>query len=322
MLKALKFVKGAIAKKDFQPALTHFRIAHGRVTGYNGTVALSGPINLDLVATPKATPFIKAIERCTSETTAIHMTPAGHLSIKSGTFKAIIDCSKESEVLDSIVPEGDSIPLESGFLQAIKTLMPFVGTDASRPWSMGILLRGASAYATNNIILVEYWIGSDMPDINLPASAVNELARIGELPIDVKLGDRSVTFFFEGDRWMRSQLLSTEWPDITALLNRAFEGKEFASFPEGMFDAIETLAPFVDIEGRVYFREGCMLTTPTDAAGASIEIEGLPSTGAFNHKYLASLQGVAELIDLTKHPQACPFIGDKVRGVIVGMHDV
>jgi hypothetical protein len=31
MLDALKFVKGAVAKKDFVPELTHFRITGGRV---------------------------------------------------------------------------------------------------------------------------------------------------------------------------------------------------------------------------------------------------------------------------------------------------
>ena len=56
MLAALKFVQGAVARRDFVPALTHFYIADGFVKGYNGRIAICAPIDVDLVATPKAAP--------------------------------------------------------------------------------------------------------------------------------------------------------------------------------------------------------------------------------------------------------------------------
>ena len=321
MLNALKFVRGAVAKKDYQPALTHFRIADGRVMGYNGTIALSSPIDIDFEATPKAIPFVKAIERCTDDTTVIHMTPGGKLALKSGRFKAYIDCATDGGILDTIVPEGEVIPMESGFIPGIKTLRPFVGTDASRSWAMGILLRGYSAYATNNIVLAEYWIGTSMPDINLPVSAVSELARVGQDPTQVMLGERSVTFFFEGDRWLRSQLLSTDWPDVGGLLDKAFEGANMVQVPKEFYEGIEIVAPFVDVAGQVYFRERTVATAPAGDVGASITLDGLPPFGAYHHKHLASLENAMLKIDFTKHPQPCPFIGDKLRGVLMGMVD-
>ena len=45
MLKALKFVQGAVSKKDLVPALTHFRIENGTVRSYNGMLALCTPIS-------------------------------------------------------------------------------------------------------------------------------------------------------------------------------------------------------------------------------------------------------------------------------------
>ena len=95
MLSSLKFVQGAVAKKDFVPALNHFRIEGGRVKGYNGMIALCGPIDLDLSITPKALEFTKAIQACT-DTISLHITPAGRLSIKSGRFKAFVDCLDEA----------------------------------------------------------------------------------------------------------------------------------------------------------------------------------------------------------------------------------
>lgn len=316
MLSALKFVQGAVAKKDYQPALTHFRIRDGRVMGYNGTIALSSPIDLDLSATPQAIPFVKAIERC-QKTTAIHMTPAGKLHLKSGKFKVTIECIEDSEVLDAIVPEGEHIDCAE-FLHALNILRPYVAIDASRPWATGILLRGPSAFATNNIVLAEYWIGKVMPEVNLPTAAVNELIRINEEPSSVMIGERSMTFFFSGDRWLRTQLLVTTWPDVSQILDR--DG-DFQPFPDGLFDAVETLTPFVEETGRLHFRSGMVATSIDEGQGASVEVDGLPERGAFHYKHLLSLQGVATKIDFTQHPKPCPFRGDKLRGVILGMVD-
>lgn len=318
MLESLKFVQGAVSKKDYQPALTHFRIKDGRVTGYNGTIALSSPIDLDLVATPKAVPFVKAIERCKDATTAVHLTPGGKLALKSKGFRAFVDCTEESEVLDAIVPQGEEIPVAENMVQAFRHLEPFIATDASRPWAMGVMLRGYSALATNNIVVAEYWLGYGMPEINIPAVAIRELVRIGEDPRSVRLDQNSVTFYFTGDRWMRTQLLGADWPQVDALLS--LEG-ELVPFPPGFFDAVETLKPFLDDEGRVYFREGRVTTSPEDGAGASVEIEGVPERGAYNFDHLMSLQGIASAIDFTHHPKPCPFRGPMLRGVILGMVD-
>ncbi len=41
MLDTLKFIQGAVARKDHVPALVHFRIAGGRIRGFNGTLSLA-----------------------------------------------------------------------------------------------------------------------------------------------------------------------------------------------------------------------------------------------------------------------------------------
>lgn len=321
MLEALKFVKGAIAKKDFQPALTHFRIGDGQVLGYNGTLALAGPIPLEITALPKALPFVKAIERCTDETTVVHLSESGtKLGLKSGRFKAYIDCMDDVSALENIKPEGSEVSIGGNLIEALHVLEPFISNDASRPWSNGILLRGCSAFATNNIIVAEYWLGEQVPEVNLPASAVTELIRINEEPEKILIGERSMTFFFEGQRWMRTQLLSTEWPDLRPVLD-AVTDMDYVAIPEDFFETVETLAPFVGEEGRLYFREGEIRTSPNEGEGASCDIEGLPAVGAFHHKQLALLEARATVIDFTKHPKPCPFQGEMLRGVILGMVD-
>lgn len=321
MINDLKFVRGAVSRKNYQPALSHFRIKDGRVMGYNGTIALSSPIAIDLNATPKAVPFVKAIERC-KETTSMHLTPGNKLSLKSGGFKALIECTDESEVLDSIQPEGVEIIFTEQLLKAFTALEPFIATDASRPWATGIFLNEQYAFATNNIIIAQYWIGSPVPTMNIPSSAIDELVRIGEQPISIRLAKNSATFFFAGDRWMRTQLLGEEFPVLSVEKILSNEPKEaMIPLPVGFFEAVEILVPFLAEEGRIYFRDGYISTSPEDGAGASQEIVGLPTRGAFNYEHLMKLNGIATAIDFTGHPLPCPFRGERLRGVILGMVD-
>jgi len=321
LIKALKFVRGAVSRKDYQPALSHFLIKDGQVMGYDGTIALSSPIPLDIQATPKAIPFVKAIERCTDPTTALNLTATGKISLKSGKFKATIECTEESLVLESIQPEGDYVDLSSTLVSALRTLEPFIGVDASRPWSSGILLHNFSAFATNNIILAEAWIGGSLPNINLPGSAIKELTRIAEEPIGIQLSKTSVTFHFKGDRWLRSQLLNTEWPDIHSLLEQTFDTSTMSPLPSNFFEAVETIAYAVEDDGRIYFRDSYITTALEGGIGASVEIQGLPAFGSYHHKMLMLLKDRVQQIDFTKHPNPCPFIGDQLRGVFLGMRD-
>ena len=132
MLKELKFVQGAVGKKEFIPAITHFCIENGHVRAYNGTIALSSPIACDLNCKPKAVPMVQAIGKC-NETISLSMTPAGRLSIKSGSFKAFIECIEESQA--HVTPEGEEIFFDGEILLAgLKTVQDFIGNDASRPW--------------------------------------------------------------------------------------------------------------------------------------------------------------------------------------------
>lgn len=314
MLDALKFVQGAVAKKDFVQALTHFHISGGFIKGYNGSLALCSPIDLDLEVTPKADPFIKAIATC-KDTVQLNMTPAGRLSIKSGSFRAFVDCIDEA--YPDVQPEGEVLELDGTLLEALKKLNPFIAEDASRRWAQGILFRGHSAFATNNVTLVEYWLGYNFPvEVNIPKPAVQELLRIGEEPTKVQVCENSVTFHYASGRWLRTQTYSTQWPDVAKILYRDSTQRPF---PEGFFEALTDLLPFADDLKRVYFLNTRMATTPVEGLGASVDLVGLPEQGIYNIRQLQLLEAVAETIDLSQYPAPCLFYGDRVRGAIVGM---
>lgn len=316
MLDALKFVQGAVSRKDFVAELTHFRIRGGRITGYNGKISISSPIDLDIDCCPKASAFVKAIQSC-EETAQLHLTASGKLAIRSGRFRTHVDTIAESFV--GVDPEGVRVEIDGQLMPALSKLFDFTSEDASRPWASGILLSGNSAYATNNVILVEHWLGYFFPyRINLPRYALKEILRIGEEPIGLQLTSNNATFHYAGNRWLRTQLHSTEWPDINAMLELI--PPTVSTVPAGLFEALQTISPFVDELSRVYFLDGKICTLPTEASeGTCVDVLGLGAGPIFNASMLSSLEGIATRIGFEEYPRPCPFYGEKVRGLIMGM---
>ena len=315
MLSELKFVQGAVSTKDFVPEMKHFTIKDGRVTGFNGVLALSSPIELDVSCAPKAVPLVKAIGLC-QDVVSLGLTEANRLRVKSGPFKVFVDCV-ELEGLPEQQPSGEIIEFDGEqMLNAIKKLTPFIGSDASRPWTNGILLRGQSAFATNNVCLVEYWIGTALPfTVNVPIQAIKEMSRISEPPVNAQLSEHSITFHYADGRWLRTQLYDTNWPDVAKILD---QNRTPTPAPEGLFEALHLLKPFLEMDGTIYFRGGSVYTTKDDNLGGSCEVEGLHPEGVYVHKMLSLLEGVAESVDFTAYPEPLLFYGDRLRGVILG----
>lgn len=318
MLKELKFVMGAVAKKDLLPAMTHFRIQDGQVRSYNGRLAISSPLPFNIDCCPKADQLYKAIAQC-EETITLSITPAKRLRIASGKFRAFVDLVEGDT--PHVKPEGEHLAFDGEALfTALKTLVPFVGNDASRPWTNGVLLNGQSAFATNNTCVVEYWLGTSFPyQINIPEACIDEMVRVGEAPTHAQITKDSITFHYEDGRWIRSQLISTEWPFgiITKILSSPAKA---TPIPEGFFDAIDKLKKLADGSNRIYINHGLLRTHTEEETGGSVEIDGIEFIGCYNIAMLSLLKGVVERADFTLYPDPALFFGGAIRGAIIGMH--
>lgn len=315
MLKQLKFVMGAVAKKDLLPAMTHFRIENGTVRSYNGTLALSSPVDLDVDCIPKADSLVKAISNC-KETIALNLTAGGRLSIKSGGFRAYVECVEGDT--PHVEPEGEIVNFDGeALLQAIKVVSQFVGNDASRPWTNGMLLRDQSAFATNNVCVIQYWIGMQMPfTVNIPRAALMEMVRIDEAPTYAQITQNSMTFHYTDGRWIRTQLLTTGWANLDQILDKPSNPKPINP---RLFEGIEILKGMTDNAGRLYIKDGMLRTHTEEYIGGSFEIPELEFDGCYNISMLGLLNGVVTHADFSLYPGPCLFFGPRLRGAIIGL---
>ncbi len=321
MLDALRFVQGAIQRSGgLIPELEHFIIKDGRVVGFNGYLALSSPIDLAIEAMPKATLFHKALQAC-GDTIAMSLTKAGRLHIVSGKFSVFIPCIDRA-VYDA-QPEGESYECPPGLAAVFARMLPLIGDDASRPWAMGLSISNGSYTATNNVILLQIWDGHKLPHVNCPRFAVAEIARIKEDPVTIKVSSSSISFIYKNGKWLRSQLLTQNWPQdrMDSILDKPSNPQPL---PEGFFDAVDQLVPFApDRAGApLYFTTAGISTGAAGSEDGAAVAMALPAFGdgaAFRLKSLQLLRGEIDKIDFSCHPSPCLFFGKSSRGALIGM---
>lgn len=325
MLSALKFVSGAINNRSHEESHRHLMIKDRRVTAYNGFITMSSPIDRDLHIKPKADLLIKAVETIAAKqkkdkdkedkTTFTYSDKTARLNIKSGAFRTSIACLPNEADIFPAEPEGELIAVTPELIKAIIALDPLMGIDATRQWSMGIRIARMSAFATNNIVLVERWHGANFPyECVIPAVAIEELIRVSRVPTHIQMTQSSLTFWFDGGMWLRTQLVAAEWPAHADTL-LSVSGAPVA-LPDDFYENLATLKKFTDLN-VVFFRPGIM-STSKDEDGTSIDIPLQIEQGAFLLNKLAELDGIATAIDFSAYPKPCPFKGHMLRGVIVG----
>jgi hypothetical protein len=321
MLKELKFVMGSVARKDYVPELQHFKISDGRVEGFNGIISLSTPIDLEIEAMPKAVQFVKAIERLPDDQECVlDLTKAGRLSVKSGRFRAYVECWEAEHETPHVTPKGEQYAMPGGILPILKRVAPFMGIDASRPWACGILLDGQTATVTNNVVVVQHWLpGLTFPSpINLPSVAVSEMLRIGQEPVAMQPEAGAITFHYANGAWLRTSLLDGAWPvDLSNVLDRESLGQQ--TLPAGFFDAVARVDAFGK-DGRIYLRPDLVTTSLTEGDGAQMDVPGLNADGCFHIEQIVALGSLGvSSIDWHMYPLPCLFYGDNLRGALVGI---
>lgn len=316
MIDALRFVQGAMKSTVLAPELEHFHIKEGRIVGFNGYMALSAPIDLDIDAKPKAKLFYKALQSC-GDTTSLGLTASGKLHVRSGGFSAFIECL-EDEIYEAKLL-GERYPAPDGMLQAFKRLYGIISLDASRPWAMGLSVSNGFYTATNNIAIVQIWGNHRLPTFNCPRFTVAELIRIGENPDYIRVTGHNVTFEWEDGRWLQSQILSAEWPED--MVNKLLAGGQAGvPLPEGFYDALEKIKPFIpNSSNTVCFGEDRIVAGPhLEDVSASHDVEGLPAGPKFSEKVLTAIEDEIETIDFSAYPDPCGFRGPMSRGIILG----
>lgn len=315
LLNVLKFV--GIICKDVGPINeTHIYLGGHWAASSDGITTIACKIEEDIFACPQSVNIIAALSKCT-EAFSITQLEKG-LSIKSGKFKAIIPCIDPG--LMTIPGPDEPIAIINDNLKiGLEIVAPLVNDNGQDVIDTSILLNGSSVVTTDRKVILEYWHGIDLPKgISLPKSIVKPIVQSGKKLAKLGFSPSSLTFYFEDESWIKTQLFSQKWPDIDPLLNRPSQQQPF---PKDFWEGLAAIEPFG--EGMVYFDAGTMRSHPSDATGASFEVAGLPKGPSFPIWQLELIKPFAETVDFftpgnIRGSTMLTFFGPNIRGAIAG----
>jgi hypothetical protein len=317
ILDSLKFVKNGYARKDLIPELTHYYIRKGRVTAYNGTLAFSSPIALDLDIAPAALQFHNCIEAC-EEKISMTVEKGDRLRIKSGKFKSLVKCIS-TEKIPTIIPLGKKLLLPADFVERVSSILQIIDNTSEKLYTQGLKFYKKSAYATNNIIMIELWLGVELPEITIPKRAIIEICKYKKQIDHVLISDDMIYFMYDDDRWIASKLIVCKSPNFETVLDKQTIP---AVLPAGFWEAMETLSRFSDEAGKVTIQTGKILAgeiASNSEAVASVEVDNLnlEESCLFDINQFLKIKKIMRSIEF-KSGEVCLFYGDRLRGAIVG----
>jgi DNA polymerase III sliding clamp (beta) subunit (PCNA family) len=325
---SLSIVRGAVSTKDLVPVLKHLAFNSGYIHGFNGHVHIctfdENLAELPVLTVP-ADRALKALDACADEPAALY-TEGNALLIQAGRFCARLPFGPIEDYPLAEPERVNELPCEE-LLDVFTVLHDFVSSDASRPWSQGVLLRDGCAYATNNVVLAAVDLPESLlhlPSMTVPLSSIDEILRIGLVVNSLAYDDSTLTFFLcDGRTWVRSSLIKEDWPDAAGLLANVHEDAELRPFPVTFQPSVEKLFGMVKSELRpvILFRAPKMLVASSLAEEPLASIEGFDTLpeGTYNAQSLELVTRRATHADWTRWPRVPWMHADGVRGVLVGL---
>lgn len=315
-----KMVASVVAERDTVPVLTQLHLYGNRIQGSNGRMVIDAPWEWehDTDLNLPAGPFCKALDRMDNPSMVMK---DGKLVVKQGRMKATIPVNRD--VYPRSPPtDGEFSPVEWASLAAAwSKVLPFVSSDASKPWATGILYRAGWVYATNNVVLVRAKCDLGPEEFDLPASAAAQLIALGGVT-GRHITANAITFSLASGAWFRTSRLDGIWPGVDGMLDRY----DYASLPElppALAEDVEQVLPFVPdpkhpvirfVDGKVATLEGDM--------NAEVVNEGVAQgTTSYHAVPLGLVLRIAARMDFSQYPSPAPFANEQgtVQGVIAGV---
>jgi len=311
MKSSLDIIKGAVAKQDLVSLFKAIHSYDNRIQANNGRFAIDAPFKHGIDFTVPASTFINAIDH-SSDKRKVSIKDK-QLFVKDKDF--LVQMAMLPDEFPLKIPDGKKKKINVDLLSLLKLLRPFIGTDVTRIWSNGILLKNNFAYVTNNIVVAR--IRFEVKDtISIPVYIIDEILRLDKQPTHIQIGKNDLTFYFDDKSWICGQQISMDWPDqLDEIIDNTEQGDKL---PSGINEAMDKLSYFLEdvkitlSENSIYVGSG---TTK-----AEVKQFSFPES-AFNFESLREVFKKSTHFSCSEYPAPCPFYNEEnaLTGVIVGM---
>lgn len=313
ILEKIRGIKDAVSSKDLVAYLTHYYVNAASIVATDGRLTASVDFECDESFLVPADEFEKALDIVTDE---------GKLTVEedciklSGNRRRVSIRTLNPETFVHLLPDGDKQALPKGFLDALKALSPFMGTDATKTWSNGVMAANGSLVATNNVsIAASLKTFKGLPDMILPSWLVAFLLSNPRTPTHYSCNENHVAFYYS-DGWVRSQLVAGEPPSKLFEFVASIDTSNCHAITAEWRDAFETIQRLCEDEVEVLEDK---LTGGKRHANIEVEVASdVTGNPKWSPKYLEIVLSAATHWDLSTAPKPCAFYGSAVHGIFVG----
>jgi hypothetical protein len=310
LIEALKFLSLAQSKAGTD-SQTHCQIENHWGIVNNGIISMGVPVEEDLTVCPHTHMFLASLQECKG---AVQMTQTAStsLEVKSDSFQAKIDCVEsisDYELTCLNIVDPSIAPITDAVIDAFKCVGK-LSTKNSENYVFGsVLLQSGSAVATDGSAILEYWHGVNLPpNLLIPKEAIEIIIKAKKSLKSFGFSDSSMTFYFEDDSWLKTDLVNEPYINYQQLLNVQANAVEL---PPEFFIGVKSLSPIAQ-DKIINFDETGFYTNNN----ARFELLGLPKDIAFSIEYLLDLQEYMVSADFNVEDQQCLFFGNNVRGIL------
>lgn len=316
LIEALKFVNLAQHEKG-STLKTFCQLSDGFATSSDGILTASHKIEEDLEARPHTAKFISALNNC-GKILSITQLENNMLTIKSGKYFANVPCHPNDEEISKFLPDKALYPITNAIRDGFKHIGHLTEEAGPTVYQSSILIRTGSMLSTNAMVLLEYWHGLDMPTIIVPKSFINAICKINKNIVMFGYSQSTVTFWFEDESWLKTQLFAGEWPDVDGILN--MPEINLSDLPKGFYKALSAVEDFAEDgkeKGNVYLSELGISSHREQNQGANYELKGLGNI-CVNIRQLKNIESSCKQVAFD-NGQRILFYGENVRGVCMGV---
>lgn len=286
----------------------------GRVRAFNGVYEYQAPSGLSptehfAVAEAK----LSAALRACGPVLEISTTP-DFLRLKQGPLSVRVrklDPSKIAYEPIVLSPTALNQNIE-GLQESLAAVTDFVSTDASRPWSVAVLIKDGYAWATNNLALVRSPLAVSLPEMRIPGGVVPFLCALPDIQY-YDIDERSRLVFSWTDQLVRCPQSAAQWPDLA---------KYFENFPakldevgDDMRVATKTVERFADRFIKLNVQQ---IESKTTELETEYEVAFDKGAGLYSARLLALIITHATHADFSFYPKPVYFKGPRLEGTAIG----
>lgn len=315
LLDAVRFC--APGYKDTGEAYAqHALIWQGWITTYNGIVMYGHKIDTPMQAAPHYGRLLSALKATDSAAVQITQLDPERLTVKQKGFRTVIPCMSDLALVSRTSPDAPIGVLDSRMREGFEAMRQLVSKSGEFVYQASVLLDAGFVAASDGKIAGMFWHGLGFPQVVVPAEFIEAVLKVAK-PL-VSFGftpNQSLTFYFEDQSFIRTQLYSEAYRDIQSVMPA--DWNNMLQLPDTFFAALEKIEPFLDkTRNFVYFHNDAMSTDESIDVGTVVDCPGLRAApSGLDVDRLLKLKGRITHIDYRPRDKT-KFYGENFRGVL------